>query len=61
MCTFIYESQLIGCLVRYQQLLSAGSRGGGGGGQGAAVPSKMPPNLIFALILLTNSVDLMRG
>ena len=36
--------------------------GGGGGAQGAAAPPpKVPPNLIFTLIFLTNSVDLLQG
>ena len=34
----------------------------GGGAQGAAAPPpKVPPNLIFTLIFLTNSVDLLQG
>ena len=39
--------------------------GGGGGGHRGQLPPppppKMPPNLTFTLIFLTNSVDLLQG
>ena len=47
------------------KLSTAGSGGGGGTGTAAqqpnTTPPKLPPNLIFLLIFITNSVDLMQG